>query len=51
MYLKLFGFLFALWLLGFLVFHVVGALIHLLLLVAIISLVAYFVRQRAVTGA
>jgi hypothetical protein len=33
--------LFVLWIGGFLVFHVAGALIHLLLLIAIISLVLH----------
>jgi hypothetical protein len=36
-----------LWLLGFLVFHVAGGLIHILLVVAIIVLVLHFVRGRA----
>ena len=37
-----------LWLLGFLVFHVGGGLIHILLVVAVIVLVLHFVRGRAV---
>jgi len=36
-----------LWLLGFLVFHVAGGLIHILLVVAVIVLVLHFVRGRA----
>ncbi len=32
------------WLLGFTAFHVAGGLIHLLLIVAVISLVLHFVR-------
>jgi hypothetical protein len=32
------------WLLGFAAFHVAGGLIHLLLIVAVISLVPHFVR-------
>jgi hypothetical protein len=36
-----------LWLLGFLVVHVGGALIHFLLVVAVIVLVLHFVRGRA----
>jgi hypothetical protein len=37
------------WILGFGVFHVTGALIHILLVVALISLVLHFVRgPRAV---
>jgi hypothetical protein len=40
--------LFALWLIEFVVFHVVaGGLIHLLLIVAIIMLVVHFVRRAA----
>lgn len=34
--------LFILWIGGFMVFHVAGALIHLLLLIAIISLLVHF---------
>lgn len=34
--------LFILWIGGFLLFHVAGALIHLLLLVAVISLLLHF---------
>jgi hypothetical protein len=33
--------------LGFLAFQVAGALIHLLLIVAVISLIAHFVRGRS----
>jgi len=36
------------WLLGFAAFHVAGGLIHLLLIVAVISLVMHFVRGRSV---
>jgi Family of unknown function (DUF5670) len=35
-----------LWLLGFFAFHVAGGLIHLLLIIALISLVWHFVRGR-----
>ena len=48
MFLILFVVLLVLWLLGFLAFHVAGGLIHLLLLVAVISLVMHFVRGRSV---
>lgn len=37
------------WLLSWGVFHVVGGLIHILLIVAVISLILHFVRGR--TGA
>ncbi len=36
-----------LWLLGWLVFHVAGGLIHLLLLIAIIAIVVHFARRTA----
>jgi hypothetical protein len=35
-----------LWLLGFLAFHVAGGLIHLLLILAVISIVVHFVSGR-----
>ena len=38
------------WILGFVVFHVSGGLIHLLLIVALISLVLHFVRGRSSTA-
>ena len=38
--------LFVLWLLGFLVIHVGGALIHLLIVIAVIVVVLHFVRGR-----
>jgi hypothetical protein len=42
----LFVVMLVMWLMGFLVFHVAGGLIHLLLIVAMISLVMHFVRGR-----
>jgi hypothetical protein len=44
MFLILFVVLLVAWLLGFAAFHVAGGLIHLLLIVAVISLVLHFVR-------
>ena len=44
MLLILFAVLLVLWLLGFVAFHVAGGLIHLLLILAVISLVFHFVR-------
>ncbi|MGA2574851.1 MAG: lmo0937 family membrane protein [Bryobacteraceae bacterium] len=44
MFLMLFAILVILWLLGFIAFHVAGALIHLLLILAVICLVLHFVR-------
>lgn len=38
--------LFVAWILGFTMFHVAGGLIHILLLIAVISLVMHFVRGR-----
>jgi hypothetical protein len=35
------------WLMGFFAFHVAGGLIHLLLIVAVVSLVLHFVRGRS----
>jgi hypothetical protein len=36
------------WLLGFFAFHVAGGLIHLLLIIAVISLLVHFFRGRSV---
>ena len=44
MLLLIFFILLALWLLGFLAFHVTTGLIHLLLIVAVIALIVHFVR-------
>ncbi len=44
MFLILFVVLLVLWVMGFLAFHVAGGLIHLLLVIALISLVLHFVR-------
>jgi hypothetical protein len=44
MFLTLFAILLVMWLLGLFAFHVAGGLIHLLLIVAVISLVAHFMR-------
>jgi hypothetical protein len=49
MFLVLFFILLVLWLLGFAAFHVAGGLIHLLLIVAFISLIIHlFMGRRAV---
>jgi hypothetical protein len=40
----LFAVLLVLWLLGFVAFHAAGALIHILLILAVISLIFHFVR-------
>jgi len=45
----LFGVLLWAWLLGWGAFHVAGGLIHLLLIVAVISLIVHFVRGRGAT--
>jgi len=45
MFLTLFVILLVMWLLGFMAFHVAGGLIHLLLIVAVISLVVHFLRR------
>lgn len=44
MFLILFAVLVVLWLLGFAAFHVAGGLIHVLLIIAVISLILHFVR-------
>jgi Family of unknown function (DUF5670) len=46
MFLILFIVLAVTWILGWGAFHVAGGLIHLLLIVALISLVVHFVRGR-----
>jgi hypothetical protein len=46
MFMTLFAVLLIMWLLGFFAFHVAGALIHLLLIIAVISLVMHFFRGR-----
>ena len=47
MFLALFVVLLVLCLLGFFAFHVAGGLIHLLLILAVISLVVHFFRGRS----
>ena len=46
-FIVLFAVLVIFWLGGFLVFHVASAMIHLLLIIAVISLILHFVRGRA----
>jgi hypothetical protein len=45
MFMTLFVVLLVMWLLGFFAFHVAGWLIHILLIVAVISLVMHFFRR------
>jgi len=47
MFVILFAVLLVLWLLGFAAFHVAGGLIHILLILAVISLIFHFVRGRS----
>jgi hypothetical protein len=47
MFLFLFVILLAMWLMGLFAFHVAGGLIHLLLIIAVISLVVHFVKGRS----
>lgn len=47
MFLILFIVLLVMWLMGFLAFHVAGGLIHILLLIAVISLVAHLFSGRS----
>jgi len=46
LFLVLFIVLFVLWVLGWFAFRVAGGLIHILLIVAIISLIVHFARGR-----
>jgi len=50
MFMTLFVVLLVAWLLGWAAFHVAGGLIHLLLIVAVISLIVHFVRGRRATA-
>jgi hypothetical protein len=43
------GVLLVLWLLGFTAFHITGGLIHILLVLAVISLLFHFFRGRGAT--
>jgi len=45
MFLFLFFILVVFWVLGFLAFHIAGGLIHLLLIIAVISLILHIVRR------
>jgi hypothetical protein len=47
MFLTLFVILLVMWLLGFFAFHVAGGLIHLLLMIAVISLLVHFIKGRS----
>jgi hypothetical protein len=49
MFMTLFVVLLVAWLLGWGAFHVAGGLIHLLLLVAVISLIVHLLRGRGAT--
>ena len=49
MFMMLFVVLLLAWLLGWGAFHVAGGLIHLLLIVAVISLIVHFARGRGAT--
>jgi hypothetical protein len=48
MFLGLFVILLVMWMLGFFAFHIAGGLIHLLLIIAVISLVFHLIRGRSV---
>jgi hypothetical protein len=47
MFIGIFGVLLVLWLLGFFAFHVAGGLIHILLILAVISLVVHLLTGRS----
>jgi hypothetical protein len=46
MFMTLFFILLVMWLLGFFAFHIAGGLIHLLLIIAVISLIMHFFSGR-----
>ena len=48
MFLVLFVILLFAWLMGWAAFHVAGGLIHLLLVIAVVSLIVHLVRGRSV---
>lgn len=51
MFLAIAAVLVILWALGFIVFHVAGALIHLLIVLALIAVIVHFVMGRKTAGA
>lgn len=46
LFVSLFAILFIMWILGFIVFHVAGALIHLLFIFAVVSLLMHLFTGR-----
>ena len=46
LFLMLFFVLLGIWMVGWIAFHVAGGLIHLLLVIAVISLIVHLVRRR-----
>jgi hypothetical protein len=48
MFLALFAVLLVMWLLGFFAFHAAGGLIHILIILAVISLLVHLFRGRGV---
>jgi hypothetical protein len=51
MFLAIAAVLVILWALGFIVFHVAGVLIHLLIVLALIAVIVHFVMGRKTAGA
>lgn len=49
MFLGIAGILVVLWLLGFFAFHIAGGLIHILIVLAVISVVWHFIAGRKTT--
>jgi hypothetical protein len=47
MFIGIFGVLLILWLLGFFAFHIAGGLIHILLILAVVSLVVHLFTGRS----
>ena len=50
MFLALFFIFLVCWIFGWVVFHVAGGMIHLLILFAVISLIMHFVRGRTTSA-
>jgi hypothetical protein len=47
MFIGIFGVLLIMWLLGFFAFHIAGGLIHILLILAVVSLVVHLLTGRS----
>jgi len=50
MYLAIAGVLFVIWVVSFLMFHIAGGLLHLLVIFAVISLILHLFRGRSASA-